>query len=69
MPNTDEKPSAVADDPTARGPERVTPEDPHRDAPNFGEEGGSSEWGQRVLTADGIKQRTVSRDAGTGKRK
>jgi hypothetical protein len=72
MPHVEDenKKSAVPNDPTAPGPEETfTPEDPHSDAPNFGEEGGSSQWGQRVLTADGVKERTISRDSGKGERK
>ena len=32
---------------------------------NFGDEGGSSQWGQRVLRPDGLAKRTISRDKGT----
>lgn len=28
------------------------PEDPHSDAPNYGDEGGSSQWSNTVLRAD-----------------
>jgi hypothetical protein len=42
--------------------EKFDPSDPHTDAPNFGEEGGSSQWGQRVLTSEGPKKRVVTRD-------
>jgi len=46
------------------------PEDPHTDAPNFGDEGGSSQWGQTVLRAeqDSPAKPVVSRDRGTGAR-
>ena len=33
-------------------------EDPHADASNFGEEGGSSQWGRSVLSADGSRLRS-----------
>jgi hypothetical protein len=42
--------------------EKFDPSDPHTDAPNFGEEGGSSQWGQTVLTSKGPKKRVVTRD-------
>jgi uncharacterized membrane protein len=40
------------------------PADPHTDAGNFGEEGGSSQWGQTVLRDGGttVAERTFSRD-------
>jgi hypothetical protein len=41
----------------------LDPSDPHARPANYGEEGGSSQWGQRVLRPDGIADRTVSRDA------
>jgi len=47
------------------------PGDPHSSSPNFGDEGGSSQWGQTVLRVeDGeekIAERTVSRDVGSRK--
>jgi hypothetical protein len=39
------------------------PSDPHSRAADYGDEGGSSQWGQRVLRPDRIADRTVSRDA------
>jgi uncharacterized membrane protein len=33
------------------------PGDPHADAPNFGDEGGSSQWGRQVLTSDTSRSR------------
>lgn len=46
------------------------PTDPHTEAADFGDEGGSSQWGQNVLRPgreDQVAERTVSRDAGTKK--
>lgn len=45
--------------------------DPHADFPNYGSDGGSSQWGQRVLGVEGdesvVKERTITRDKGSKK--
>jgi hypothetical protein len=49
-------------------PQGFDPERPHSDAANYGSNGGSSQWGQTVLTSEGLHERTVSRDRRPGDR-
>jgi len=48
------------------------PADPHSSAPNYGDEGGSSQWGQTVLRVENgeerVQERTRSRDVPPGNR-
>jgi len=49
------------------------PANPHSSAPNYGDEGGSSQWGQTVLRVedgeDKVQERTRSRDVPPGERR